>query len=650
MKITNYQFCELEEHDSEFLNMVCIDESCNKRQLLCNNCIEDHQRCKKIPLKKFAKQFHDQINCMNLENQKCQYSDLIVNFENIEETLQKAQEKIIEIFNKTKLMIDNVKKEVNKNFNSQDRNQRQLQIILKFQEEPSQLNYKLLIDEIESFKPNNDMMSFTVKRNTSNQINQQNIENGKIYVQQLQGAINTLIDQFQSLNEVLRTNIQDNFQKTPIKMIEQEKNDKSMEKQLKSNVMSSNRQVQQQINPKENQIIQIEDDSIIIEGNKDGKKEIVQTVDQREYTMDQLKKMMDINSGKKEQLDQRKNNNNNNNNNNNVVEQQQRNEQPGKEAQEQEENETVLSVTLEKQFQFMSGGLEISKMIFINKQLIGGIGGSKFMLHDLSIPDSERTRVHTIQNEYEYTDMAYLELDEQNGSLYLATKRGYVYVYIKEGIKNITFKLGSNHPLDIKGMLLIQVNPIDRQLYSVGEEKIVKVWSLKTMREINRLELQDSPTAFYSNQKHVFIGGNKFIKIWEQTSGICQTLKNLEQKVTSILTNEQKLFVSMIDKIKIYNQTINGEYHLTQDVPFGNIRTIQIFKTWPMLIISYNEKQMPRTSLYHYIDQSPCEVLFESEVQCCIVREQNKVNFLAFGLEKGKCCIYKMEQTFQPSQ
>lgn len=42
MQNFHYQSCNIAEHEEEFLNMVCIDEKCNKHQLLCVYCMDEH--------------------------------------------------------------------------------------------------------------------------------------------------------------------------------------------------------------------------------------------------------------------------------------------------------------------------------------------------------------------------------------------------------------------------------------------------------------------------------------------------------------------------------------------------------------------------------------------------------------------------------
>lgn len=55
MSLHNYSICNLPDHDDEYLNIVCIDEKCTNRQLLCCNCLEEHSKCKHIALKSFLK-------------------------------------------------------------------------------------------------------------------------------------------------------------------------------------------------------------------------------------------------------------------------------------------------------------------------------------------------------------------------------------------------------------------------------------------------------------------------------------------------------------------------------------------------------------------------------------------------------------------
>lgn len=64
----------------------------------------------------------------------------------------------------------------------------------------------------------------------------------------------------------------------------------------------------------------------------------------------------------------------------------------------------------------MFEGQEITKLIYLNKNLIGGIGGTKCMIFDVSPKDQERPiRIQTLQYDVEFTDIAYLEMDEENG-------------------------------------------------------------------------------------------------------------------------------------------------------------------------------------------------------------------------------------------
>lgn len=64
-------------------------------------------------------------------------------------------------------------------------------------------------------------------------------------------------------------------------------------------------------------------------------------------------------------------------------------------------------------------------------------------------------------------------------------------------------------------------------------------------------------------------------------------MKELESKVTKILTNESKMFVSMLVKIKVYEKVGMGEYKLNHELPLRQIITMQVLRTWPMLVISY---------------------------------------------------------------
>ncbi|CAK57790.1 unnamed protein product (macronuclear) [Paramecium tetraurelia] len=664
-----YQSCDLPDHDAEYLNMVCIDEKCNKRQMLCCYCQSEHQKCKTIPLRKFTKQFQDQLNQLTQETSKVKYTDLILYFDQIEATLEQSQKLINEIFNKTKSAIHDAKNSIQQMTTSDAQPQSQGCILQKFESEPSKENFCKLLIEIESFKPNSDKYSFTLKKNASKQLPQstESVANGKIYAQQYQSAANTFTEQFLNLHEVLKRNITNFFTSAPTRVTEPDNDGKRFDKFKSDNIFTqvSHPNQQQQQQPKS--IISIEDDIDPPKPNKEQKpsqkkkqNDVVSLPSEEDgCTLSQFKQYLDKSTANKKEQGNKQNTN--------PIPQQKQQQQeviqpkqpeiPNNKALSQDDNigegETILNVQESKEFQFMFEGQEITKLIYLNKNLIGGIGGTKCMIFDVSPKDQERPiRIQTLQYDVEFTDIAYLEMDEENGQLYLATKKGNMLTYIKEGVKNISFRqtYSSTHSLDKPGNLFLQVSAVDKCLYSVGDEKTIKIWSMKTMKELKRVAIQDLPTAFHLDYKIAFVGGSNFIQIWEPTTGVVTHMKGLDSKVTKILTNDQKMFVSMMLKIKIYDKVGLGEYHLSKEVTFGQIFSMQLLKTWPMLVISYMEKSVGKVSLYNYVDELQPETLVDRLALSCAVKEQERVNYLAFGLSNGICLIYKMEQTFQQSQ
>ncbi|CAD8207494.1 unnamed protein product [Paramecium octaurelia] len=589
MKPHNYSSCELPEHESEFLNIVCIDYQCKNRRLLCSYCQQDHQNCKIIPLNRFIKMFKDQIDTKNLEPLKQQNLELSLHLDAMEATLNESQKFFNNIFYQIKQAIHHAKQSLNQMTHSDSSLLNYCFILQQFESEPSHNNFTSLVSQIESFMPNPDSFSFTIKKIDPSQqlpLSDEAITNLKIDVSQFQSATKKFIKIFQQLHGTLQKSISSLF---PQDLSE-----------LENDIQPFNN-VQTIINEEQVlQLMQIQDDSM--------PKQLQQSTISN-IPLKIVPPQNDI----------------------------------------QQEKETILVFSEEKQFQLILGGQTFTKMVYMNQYMICGIVGSKFYMFDISSKDQNLQGIVTIQNDAEFTDLAYFNTYEQLGYIYLASKKGNIFKLITEGEKNMKIKevLSRSHSIDKPGFLQIQVSPEEEQLYSIGEEMIAKVWCLQTMREVKRVQLQEPATAFHVDWKCLFIGGNNQIHIWNQTMGDITKLEGLEQRANKILTNESKLFVGLADKIKIYDKKEEGEFLLFKDVSFGQICMLQIIKSWPILVISYVDvKQVEQVGLYDFTETKPPQPLMEqSASSCCAIYEEQEIgNYLALVQKMGLCLIYKMEQ------
>ncbi|CAD8091955.1 unnamed protein product [Paramecium sonneborni] len=57
-----YNYCQNECHSDEFLNTVCLDQSCKQERLLCCLCLELHEGHRIIALKKFLIEYSQQFH------------------------------------------------------------------------------------------------------------------------------------------------------------------------------------------------------------------------------------------------------------------------------------------------------------------------------------------------------------------------------------------------------------------------------------------------------------------------------------------------------------------------------------------------------------------------------------------------------------
>ncbi|CAD8111128.1 unnamed protein product [Paramecium primaurelia] len=596
MNPKNYSSCELPDHDSEFLNMVCTNHQCKKnRKLLCSHCQLNHQECIKISLRKFTQIYQDQINPYNLESLKKQYNDLNKHFNQIEETLDYSYKFFNDKLNQIKTSINHVKKQIYSN-QSDTSKQKQFLNLQQFELEPSIENFNNLLADIESFKPNSDKIPFKVKNIGPPKFLNEDINNMEIIVSKFQKAAQTITEQYRNLFDTFQKNIKNLFPNILIEQLSNNSNKFKMIKIFKFQVINS-----KQINQLLNQFIKMNN---FFKLNMQLFRNVYKASIQ----------------------------------NNNSL-----------------ENDIVLEVNDEKQFNFKLEGSEITKMLLINENIIFGIGGTKFYIFDVSSQQAKNENVQsilTISEDAGFIDLAYFRLDEQNGYIYLATKKGSILKFLAEGKKNIKIKQDQMQPkiIDQPGMLQILISEEGDKLYSIGEEMKVKIWSLNNMEFIKSLLLEENATAFHMDWKILFIGGKNSITIWDQITLKNENLVVSKQKVKKILTNTSKLFLGLEDYIKIYTFTNQRKLEFFTNIPCQKINLIQTIKTYSILVISYTFKQEEKVCLYDYEDELPPKELLEQSAQCCSVYEQNKVNYLAFIQKTGICVTFKMEQKYQLAQ
>ncbi|CAD8175597.1 unnamed protein product [Paramecium pentaurelia] len=728
MQNFHYQSCNIAEHEEEFLNMVCIDEKCNKHQLLCVYCMEEHQSCIKHPVKKFLKDFKSQLQSQNVESNP-KIEDLIAYYDQIKITMEQAQKQLNEMFEKSKQTILDTKKMIGQFSQQETAKSVQMQKLKEFESTLNQENFFSLLTEIESFRPNPDRFSFSIKKNSGHQIGQiqERIANGKIHSQSYQSTIMNFIDQIVTHHEALKKNLQNYFLNAPQKPFEQELNENKQPKQ--PNLLSLFQQPSFDIQDKS--IIAIDDDLEEIEKNNrnnensnnkvkkqnnnnnntitNNSSNIIQNniisnnnnnpSHQNNYQKTQdsqisITDILDSNTTKKQPTQDNKSNLTNN-----LKQTSQNNKQakqlppptqqplsqfspyqkqpstngsvpitpkqpppppPPAPLQQsplkdtfQEDNqgevETVLNVSQDHNFQLMQNGKEITKLLILSKTVVAGCGGNQFQGFDISAGPVGQ-KLFTLNVDSDITDVAYLETDDFNGTLYLATKNGKIQTFIRESNIETPFSFRSNSSqlIDKFGNLLIQINQQEKQLVTLGEEKIIRILPVKTLKEQKKCEIQEVGTALHVDQKYVYVGGNKYLFIWETVTQAKKIIpvSDTNLKVISIQTYENKLVVGLQDKIKIFERKTNSDYQQIHEQGFGDISTMHILKKWPIVLISCTQQQQQKICLYNY-EQDSSEKLQEQKATSCAVREFDKVYHVAFGQEKGMCVIYRIEQTQQ---
>ncbi|CAK57622.1 unnamed protein product (macronuclear) [Paramecium tetraurelia] len=715
MQNFHYQSCNIAEHEEEFLNMVCIDEKCNKHQLLCVYCMEEHQSCIKHPVKKFLRDFKSQLHSQNAELSP-KIDDLIAFYDQIKITMEQAQKQLNEMFEKSKQTILDTKKMIGQFSQQETAKSVQMQKLKEFESTSNQENFFQLLTEIESFKPNPDRFSFSIKKIQGHQIDliQERIANGKIHSQQYQTAITNFVESFVNQHEALKKNLQNYFLNAPKRPFEQESNEGKQSKQ--SNPLSLIQQPSLDVQDKS--IIAIDDDLEEIEKNNRNNENSNNKIKkqnnnnnntitnnnqnnvqnntplnlnnlghQNNYQKTQdsqisITDILDSNSSKKQTIQDNKSNYTSN------LKQQSYNNKtkqappqplsqttpyqkqpasngsipiPPKQAplplqqsplkdafqeDNQGEVETVLNVSQDHNFQLVQNGKEITKLLILSKTVVAGCGGNLFQGFDISTCQ----KLFTLNVDSDITDVAYLETDDCNGTLYLATKKGKIETFIRESNSEnpFTFRSNSSQIVDKYGNLLIQINQQEKQLVTLGEEKIIRILPVKTLRESKRCEIQEVGTALHVDSKYVYVGGNKFLFIWDSATQAKKKIQmsDINLKVISIQTYENKLVVGLQDKIKIFERKTNDDYQLIHEQAFGDISSMHILKQWPIVLISCTQQLQQKICLYNY-EQDSSEKLHDQKATSCVVREFDKVYHVAFGQEKGQCIIYKIEQTQQ---
>ncbi|CAD8108015.1 unnamed protein product [Paramecium sonneborni] len=734
MQNFHYQSCNMADHEDEFLNMVCIDEKCNKHQLLCVYCMEEHQQCIKHPVKKFLRDFKSQVVSQNLDTGS-KIEDLIVFYDQIKTTMEQAQKEMNEIFERSKQTIIDTKKLISQFSQQETAKSVQMQKLIEFESTLNQDTFIQLLAEIESFKPNSERFSFSIKKIQGHQIGQlqERIANGKFHQREYQSAITGLNEQFVNLHEVLKKNLQNYFLNAPQKPIEQEQNESKIIKQQQSLyplIQPPTLEIQ------EKSIIAIDDDLEEIErGNRNNENIKKQTTNNNNNNINNnnnnninnnninnnnsnnnptnnnlinyqnsnqknqdsqisITDILDSSFSKKQSFSDNKQNQSNNNKqqqNNKTTKQFLPSYQPTQQNSNfqkyqsqtnngtsqiptrqpplppsppppptqpplqspqidayQDENqgdvETILNVSQDQSFQLLSNSREITKLLLLSKSVVAGCGGLQFQGFDITTCK----KLFTLNLDADITDAAYLETDEFNGTLYLATNKGKIETFIRESNSEnqFTFRTNSQQLVDRPGVLLIQINQQEKQLVTLGQDKVIRIFPIKTLRELKRCDIQDVGTALHVDSKYVYVGGNKFLFIWDQTSQTKKIIQISESKVISIQTNENKLIVGLSDKIKIYERKANGDYQPIHEQSFGEISTMNILKKWPILLVSCTSQQQQKVCLYNY-EQDSSEKLQEQKATSCAVREFDKIYHVAFGQEKGLCNIYRIEQTQQ---
>ncbi|CAD8093124.1 unnamed protein product [Paramecium primaurelia] len=688
MNQKNYQNCNIKGHDDEFLNMICIDEKCKKNQLLCCYCVEeDHNKCQKLPISKFLKQFKQQHQSQ-MNDQEQNYESLEVPYNIIQSIIEKAQKKIIVTFFKQIDAIKNAKSTIQQLLKEQKSIKDQKQKLQEFESNMTQENCSSLLAEIVDFKPNSDRFSFTLKKIQGQKIDQiqDRILHGSKYSQQYEDFMKRFLEDFEKQHQDMEKNFQNFFLKAPQELQDLEQNNNN----VKQSNMQSEIQINQiQVQDRQQNTIGINRNNTNInniENNQSPKIKGKQTQNNfispnnKQIQNSQMSSAQISNLTKQQSFSNSKQNNNQQSieiNQQSTPQFQQQLQQPIQQNTSKQfssigtlpnshkeqlnppspnlqllnvefqndnqiESEQLIDITQERSFQIESNGKKFTKILFLNNSMLVGCCGSEFLIFDLKT--CKQLFQQTV-GAY-ITDAVNINSNDLNEILYLAMNNGKVLVYKREQQMNqsLNFIQQKEQIVDTSGNLLIQINKKDNQLISFGEDKIIKIWQLNDFKEVKRWELNEAGTALHLDSEYIYVGGLKYLYIWNFTNQLKKIIKIQQTKIIYINTHLNKLVVGFQDKIKVFERTSNGDYQQKNEQIFESISSMNILKKWSIIIVSNTYQQQQQVCLYNY-ELCSLATLEEQIATCCTDGEFDNLNLLGFVYENGQFVVYRIQQS-----
>ncbi|CAD8193036.1 unnamed protein product [Paramecium pentaurelia] len=690
MNPKNYQICNIKGHDDEYLNMICIGEKCNKHQLLCCYCIQDHNKCQTIPISKFVQQFKQQLQSQ-INDQEQNFESLEVFYNKIQSNIEKAQKKIIETFQKQIDAIKNAKSTIQQLLKQQKTIKDQKQKLQEFESNMTQVNCSSLLAEIIDFKPNSDRFSFSLKKIQGQQINQiqDRILNGSKYSQQYQDFMKRFVEQFEKQNQQMEVNLLNFFLNAPQDIQDLEQNNNNLQSNMQSEIQINQIQVQDR---QQNTIGINRNNTNInnIENNQSPKRKFNQLENdnfspinkQIQNSQMSSTQISNTNFTKQQSFSDSKQTNNQQSieiNQQSTPQFQQQLQQPIQQNTSQQfssignlpkshqeqlnppspnlqllnaelqndnqiESEKLIDISQGRSFQIESNGKKFTKILFLNNSMLAGCCESQFLIFDLITCQQKFKRTVGAY----ITDAVYINSNDLNGTLFLAMNNGKVLAFNREQKMNQPFIFNDykEQVVDKSGNLLIQINKKDNQLVSFGEDKIIKIWQLNDFKEVKRCELNEVGTALHLDSEYIYVGGLQYLYIWNQVNQFKKILKIQQTKIIYINTHLNKLVVGSQDKIKVFERTSNGDYQHKNEQIFESISSMNILKKWPILIVSNTYQQQQQVCLYNY-ELCSLAKLKEQIATCCTVGEFDNLNLLGFVYENGQFVVYRIQQSQQ---
>ncbi|CAD8198299.1 unnamed protein product [Paramecium octaurelia] len=648
----NFYPCDKAEHDNYRLDRACINPQCNKHQLVCTICSEnEHQQCNPPSIKSFLTQFRSQLQSPGID-QDNQIGELIFYYDQIQNQMVQALQKVEETINEQKKIIENVIKNFKDNSPNQKKQKQQKEKLDRFEQNMNQENFADLVQEIEDFRTNSNRFQFSIKRTQGLETIsiQDGIEKGNNYVKQYINATNSIIEQFKNQNEEIFQNLQNCFSNPEKRSNKQEQSNLEVSfsffNQMRtpprvqdkppttSDTKNTNRNIQNESGIKSSNLNfnlsspnQIQDAQI--QESNSAKKIFIQNNQQNQTRQSS--------SGQPPQ-NQRST---------------QRSCSPLQNATEdsnQEQIQTKLKIDRQDLTFFETEGQEITKLLFLSDQLIAACFGTKCFIYDLKTSKHK----HKIYVEKWITDAAYFESNNQNGILILATIAGKLELQRRTQDPELRFTLLNPQPKQIYQFgnnIILSINEKQKVLVTLGDSIVIKIFQIEPFYHKYSLQLSETGTALHANSEFIYIGCRSYLRIHDMVRKYDKFIDIPETNtIISINTYEDHIVVGQLDRLKVFQRRGNGDYKKINEYITGEVKCINTSSKIPIAIIS-RPQQLQKQQVFVYDFQANTVIDLDIQlVKVCAVREDDRSSQIGLSQGTGHCTIYTIEQTQLPQQ